>query len=124
MAAGVYIVTVTGVNVNELTASTAVEASNLANIKFLSEVAVKKGNDVTVSVFGENQYGEDITYRLNNANVSSSAGISTSILNGVITVKGTSSDYFKTNQIITISIVDVSTGKSAIQAVKVADPPL
>ena len=121
MAAGVYIVTVTGVNVNELTASTAVEASNLANIKFLSEVAVKKGNDVTVSVLGENQYGEDITYRLNNANVSSSAGISTSILNGVITVKGTSSDYFKTNQIITISIVDVSTGKSAIQAVKVAD---
>lgn len=120
MAAGDYTITVTGLTDKALSATVAVETSKLATIRFLSDVAIKKGNNLTVNVVGENQYGEDITTRLNSANVSASAGTGASLINGVVTVNGTSSDYFKADQIVVVTIVDANTGTVASKALKVA----
>ena len=121
MVAGDYTVTVTGLTATALTATATVTNSKLTTIRFLSDVAIRKGNDITTSVVGENQYGEDVTYLLNSASVWASAGTGQSIQNGVVTVKGTSSSYFTTNQIVTITIVESTAGASASQALKVAD---
>lgn len=121
MVAGEYTVYATGISDEMLSADTIVTESKLTSIRFLSEYAVKKGNDVTVSVVGENQYGEDLTYLLNNANVYTSTGTGTSINNGVVTIKGTSADYFKTDQSITVSIFDIESGTSATKQLKIAD---
>lgn len=120
MAAGEYTVTVTGLPSGTLSGTVTVETSKLTTIRFLSDIAVKKGNNITVNVVGENQYGEDITSRLNSSNVSASKGTSASILNGVVTVYGTSSDYFKVDDLVVITIVDAATGAVGTKAVKVA----
>lgn len=121
MIAGVYTVTVTGVSDQELSAVTTVSDQKLTTIKFLSDVAIKKGSDIAASVVGENQYGEDVTYLLNSASVWASSGTGASIMNGVVTVKGTSSDYFKTNQSISITITESTSGVSATKALKIGD---
>ena len=121
MIAGVYTVTVTGVSDQGLSAVTTVSDQKLTTIKFLSDVAIKKGSDIAASVVGENQYGEDVTYLLNSASVWASSGTGASIMNGVVTVKGTSSDYFKTNQSISITITESTSGVSATKALKIGD---
>lgn len=121
MVAGDYTVTVTGLTATALTATATVTNSKLTTIRFLSDVAIRKGNDITCSVVGENQYGEDVTYLLNSASVWASAGTGQSIQNGLVTVKGTSSSYFTTNQTVTVTIVESTAGASASQALKVAD---
>lgn len=121
MVAGEYTVTVSGLTSAVLTAGTTVTNSRLTTIRFLSDVAVKKGNDITVTVVGENQYGEDVTYLLNSASVWASSGTGQSIQNGVVTVKGTSPNYFTTNQMVTVTIVESTAGVTASEALKVAD---
>ncbi len=120
MAAGDYTVTVTGLASGTLSGTVTVETSKLTSIKIMSDVAIKKGNNITVKVFGENQYGEDITSRLNGSNVTASKGTSASILNGILTVNGTSSDYFKADELVVLTIIDATTGTVATKAVKVA----
>lgn len=120
MVAGEYTVTVTGLTSGALSGTVAVETSKLSTIRFLSDVAIKKGNNITVKVIGENQYGEDITSRLNSASATASKGTSASILNGVVTAYGTSTDYFKVDDLVVITIVDAATGTVASKAIKVA----
>lgn len=110
MAEGEYTVTVSGLGSTSLTASTIVTVPKLTVIKFQSDVAIKKGNDITVRVTAENQYGEDMTSRLNNATVVvSPQGLGATIQNGLITVRGASSDYYKENSKVVITVID-STG--------------
>ncbi len=118
---GNYLVTVTGVNSTVLTATVSMAPSKLTTIKFASDVAVKRGNDVTVRVIAEDQYGDDVTSRLYNSTIiASPAGSGTSIANGVITVKGTSTDTFKVDSYVVITIVDITSGKSESKNFKVA----
>lgn len=118
---GEYVVTVTDISDKVLKTTITIESSKLATIEFVSDVAIKKGNDVTVRVIGKNQYGEDITPRLNSCTVFAvPEGGSVSILNGVVTVRGVNSDTFKVDSYIVITVVDSITGLSAANRFKIA----
>ena len=57
---GNYVITVTGISDKALTATVGISPSKITSIKFAGEVAIKKGNDITVKVKAEDQYGQDV----------------------------------------------------------------
>ena len=118
---GNYILNVISASTNPLVASIKIAASKIASIKFASEVAIKRGNDVTVNVIALDQYGQDVTYRLNNSSVyASPIGKGASISDGVITVRGANADTFKINTDIGITIFESTSTISEFKSFKVA----
>ncbi len=121
MSEGEYTVTVNGLSSSALTASTIVKAPTLTAIEFQSAYAIKKGYDITARVSAENQYGEDMTSRLNSATVVVyPQGSSISILNGLITARGTSSDFYKENSKVVITVIDTTSNISKSETLTVS----
>ncbi len=107
MAAGDYTVTVSGLTETALTATTKVEAAKLTTINFKSDLAIISGNNVTVSVVAENQYGEDMTSKISTSNTSLTASKGTTpitLVDGMITVPGAAGD-FKVDEKVVITLV-------------------
>ncbi|MGE7603919.1 hypothetical protein ACQKL5_15710 [Peribacillus sp. NPDC097675] len=125
MAEGEYTVNVTGLTDEVLTGKTTVAAEKLTNIKFLSDAAVLSTDDIVAKVTAENQYGEDITSKLNtstnsNITVTASKGTGTSIdKDGNLKVTG-SANEFKADDKVVVTVVDSSTGITATKTLTVA----
>ena len=123
MIAGDYTVTVTGVSAEPLTATVKVEANKLTTIRFLSDYAIKNGNNIKTTVVGENQYGEDVTSKLATASVSVTASNGTGATvdsKGVVTVTGTNPDYFAVDSKVVVTIVDSVNAVVATKTLTVA----
>ena len=108
MAEGEYIVTVNGFSSSPLTASTVVTAPRLIAIKFQSDVAIKKVI-YYCSCNRRKPVWKDMTSRLNSATSCISSRIGATIQNGLITIRGASSDFYKENSKVVVTVID-STG--------------
>jgi len=118
---GNYVITVTGISDKALTATVGISPSKITSIKFAGEVAIKKGNDITVKVKAEDQYGQDVTSKLNESFVyAAPQGNGVSLSNGVITVKGTDSNTFKIGSTVRITVVNLASEVSESKDFEVA----
>jgi len=121
MREGRYAINVTGVSKALLSAWVTVEEPKLVAIDFLSDVALKSGNDITVPIVAKNQYGEDITSEMKVAQVYSSEGTGGFMSNGWVTVYGSSPTFFKDGDLVTVSVVDRKTAFLGQKKLKVAE---
>ena len=121
MREGRYIINVSGVSDSLLTTRVTVEEPKLTTIEFLSDVAIKSGNDISVPVRAKNQYGENIIDDIKGAQVYSSEGTGGFMANGWVTVYGTSPTFFKDGDTVKISVVDRKTAFLSEQEFKVAE---
>ena len=121
MRDGRYTINVKGVSDSLLSTRVTVEEPKLIDVKFLSDVALKSGNDINVPVRAENQYGEDITNEIKGAQVYSSEGADGFMANGWVTVYGSSPSFYKDGDTVTISIVDRKTAFLGQQEFKVVE---
>ncbi|MDW0108698.1 S-layer homology domain-containing protein [Sporosarcina aquimarina] len=123
LAAGDYTATVTGLSDQPLTGTTKVEAEKLTEINFLSDVAVKSGNNIKVNVEAKNQYGEVVNGKLPAGNISVSASKGTTghsiDKNGVLTVNGNASSFNVDDKVV-VTVVDSTTGVTATKTLTVA----
>lgn len=121
MREGRYTINVTGVSEAILSARVTVEEPKLMAIEFLSDVALKSGNDISIPIRAKNQYGEDITSEIKGAQVYSSEGTDGYMTNGWVTVYGSSPDFYKDGEMVTVSVVDRKTAFLGQQVLKVAE---